>query len=66
MSDEELGLDTSNFVEVDFDGVEYLEDEDTSNIYNVSHQLVGKWNEDGDNIIWTDNTFKASHETMKD
>jgi len=66
MSDEELGLDTSNFVEVDFEGVEYLEDEDTSNIYNVSHQLIGKWNEDGDDIIWADNTFKSAHETMKD
>lgn len=66
MSDEELGLDTSNFVEVDFEGVEYLEDEDTSNIYNVSHQLIGKWNDDGDDIIWADNTFKSAHETMKD
>ena len=66
MSDEELGLDTSNFVEVDFDGVEYLEDEDTSNIYNVSHQLIGKWNEDGDDIIWAEEKFKVAHETMKD
>ena len=66
MSDDELGLDTSNFVEVDFEGVEYLEDEETSNIYNVSHQLIGKWNEDGDDIIWEKDTFKVAHDTMKD
>ena len=65
MSDDELGLDTSNFVEVDYDGVEYLEDEETSNIYNVSHQLIGKWNTDGDEIIWADDSFKAAHEAMK-
>ena len=66
MSDDELGLDTSSFVEVDYEGVEYLEDEETSNIYNVSHQLIGKWNEDGDEIIWADDTFKKVHDTMKD
>ena len=66
MSDEELDLDTSKFVEVDFEGVEYLEDESTSNIYNVSHQLIGKWNEDGDDIIWENDKFKGVHETMKD
>jgi len=66
MSDDELDNDTSNFVEVDFEGVEYLEDEDTSDIYNASHQLVGKWNEDGDEIIWASDTFKTVHDTMKD
>jgi len=66
MSDDELDNDTSNFVEVDFEGVEYLEDEDTSDIYNASHQLIGKWNEDGDEIIWASDTFKTVHDTMKD
>jgi hypothetical protein len=66
MSDDELGLDTSSFVEVDYEGVEYLEDEETSNIYNVSHQLIGKWNEDGDEIIWSSDSFRVAHDTMKD
>ena len=66
MSDDELDNDTSNYVEVDFDGVEYLEDEETSNIYNVSHELVGKWNEDGDDIIWASDKFKIAHDTLKD
>ena len=66
MSDDELDNDTSNFVEVDFDGVEYLEDEQTANIYNVSHELVGKWNEDGDDIIWASDKFKIAHDTLKD
>jgi hypothetical protein len=66
MSDDELEKDTSSFVEVDYEGVEYLEDEDTSNIYNAAHQLVGKWNEDGDEVIWSSDSFRVAHETMKD
>ena len=66
MSDDELEKDISNFVEIDFEGVEYLEDEDTSNIYNASHQLVAKWNVDGDDFIWKSETFKTVHDTMKD
>ena len=66
MSDDELEKDTSSFVEVDYDGVEYLEDEETSNIYNAAHQLVGKWNEDGDEVIWSSDSFRVAHETMKD
>jgi len=66
MSDDELEKDTSSFVEVDYEGVEYLEDEETSNIYNAAHQLVGKWNEDGDEVIWSSDSFRVAHETMKD
>jgi len=58
--------DTSKFVEVDYEGVEYLEDEATSVIYNASHQSVGKWNEDGDKIIWSSDSFREAHESMKD
>ena len=68
MSDEEdeLEKDETNYVEVDFEGIEYLEDEDTSNIYNTSHVLVGKWNEDGDDIIWVSDSAKADHDSKKD
>jgi hypothetical protein len=66
MSDDELEKDTSSFVEVDYEGVEYLEDEETSNIYNAAHQMVGKWNEDGDEVIWSSDSFRVAHETMKD
>ena len=66
MSDDELEKDTSSFVEVDYEGVEYLEDEETSDIYNASHQLVGKWNEDGDKILWSSDSFRVAHDTMKD
>ena len=66
MSDDELDKDTSNFVEVDYDGVEYLEDEETSNLYNAAHQLIGKWNEDGDEVIWSSESYRLAHETMKD
>jgi hypothetical protein len=66
MSDDELEKDTSSFVEVDYEGVEYLEDEDTSDIYNTAHQLVGKWNVDGDKILWSSDSFRVAHDTMKD
>ena len=68
MSDEEdeLDKDETNYVEVDFEGVEYLEDEETSNIYNTSHVLIGKWNDDGDDILWTSDSAKADHDSKKD
>ena len=37
MSEDELEEDETNYVEVDFEGVTYLEDEDTSNIYTTSY-----------------------------
>jgi hypothetical protein len=66
MSDDELETDTSNFTEIDYEGVEYLEDEDTGLLYNSAHQAVGKWNDGGDEIIWSSDTFRIAHETMKD
>ena len=44
-----------------FEGVKYLEDESTNEIYNSSQQLVGEWNENGDDIIWKSNKFKKTH-----
>jgi hypothetical protein len=61
-----LETDTSNFTEIDYEGVEYLEDEDTGLLYNSAHQAVGKWNDGGDEIIWSSETFRLAHETMKD
>ena len=66
VEDEELEKDPSKFVEVDYEGVEYLEDEENSDIYNASHQLVGKWNDEGDKIVWSSDSFRKAHETMKD
>ena len=66
MSDDELEEDETNYVEVDFEGVTYLEDEDTSNIYTTSHKLVGKWNSDGDGFIWESDEAKAEHDSKKD
>ncbi|MAD58532.1 MAG: hypothetical protein CMK44_08180 [Porticoccus sp.] len=66
MSDDELEEDETNYVEVDFEGVTYLEDEDTSNIYTTSHKLVGKWNSDGDGFVWESDEAKAEHDSKKD
>lgn len=57
---EEKGL-----TEIDFEGIGYLEDESTGEIYNSSHQLVGEWNEDGDDIIWKSSKFKKTHDKNK-
>jgi hypothetical protein len=40
MSDEELDEDTSNFDTIDFEGVDYLEDNDSAKIYNTKHVFV--------------------------
>lgn len=65
-SNDESGNDSEEkeLTEVDFEGVEYLEDESTSEIYNVAHQLVGEWNEEGNDIIWKSSVFKKAHANL--
>ena len=62
MSDEE----NQEFMEIDFEGVEYLEDEETGLIYTTSRILMGKWNDNMDDIIWEDESFKIDHDSKKD
>ena len=66
MSDEDAGddlqEDKSSFQKIDFEGVEYLEDEDTADLYNTAYKKVGKWNDDCDDIIWETPEFKEEHE----
>jgi len=66
MSDEDVGddlqEDKSSFQKIDFEGVEYLEDEDTAELYNTAYKKVGKWNDDCDDIIWESPAFKEEHE----
>lgn len=63
--DDELQEDKHTYDETDFEGVSYLEDEDSGKIYNLRHQHVGKWNADFDNIIWVSEEFKTAHETSR-
>jgi hypothetical protein len=67
MSDDEDDLqeDTNSYEEMTFEGVSYLEDEDSGKIYNLKHQHVGKWNEDVDDIIWSSEEFKSLHESSR-
>ena len=62
--DDESENDTPKFVKIDYDGVEYLEDEENSYLYNASHQLVGKWNGNGDKIVWSSDSFRKAHQNM--
>ena len=63
--DDELHEDKSSYQEMDFEGVSYLEEEDSGKIYNLRHQHVGQWNEDVDDIIWASDEFKQTHETSR-
>jgi len=70
MSDDEddiddLQEDNNSYEEMTFEGVTYLEDEDSGKIYNPKHQHVGKWNEDVDDIIWSSEEFKSLHESSR-
>ena len=58
---DDLNVDTKQFVEIDFEDVEYLEDEDSGEIYSTSHELVGKWTKDCDDIIWQSEGMKRAH-----
>ena len=62
---DELKEDKHSYEETDFEGVSYLEDEDSGKIYNLRHQHVGKWNEDVDDIIWVSDEFRENHETAR-
>jgi len=52
-----------NFEEISHEGVDYLEDEETGNIYNMDFKLVGKWNENNDDIMWVSDDFRITHES---
>ena len=60
--DDELQEDTNSYDEITYEGVSYLEDEETGNIYNLKHQCVGKWNDDCDEFIWSSEEYKTAHE----
>ena len=63
MSDaDDLEEDHSDFAPVDFEGVEYLEDEETGKIYNMEYKNIGKWNESMNGIIWSDDKYKDEHD----
>tara|TARA_B100000683_G_C12453944_1_gene541280 strand:+ start:237 stop:1451 length:1215 start_codon:yes stop_codon:yes gene_type:complete len=63
--DDDLQEDTNSYEETDFEGVSYLEEEDSGKIYNLKHQHVGKWNQDFDDIIWISEEFKVTHEASR-
>ena len=54
--------DTNSLTETSFEGVEYLEDEDTNQIYSLKGQHVGKWTSDFDGIVFVNDKFKQEHE----
>ena len=62
LSDEDLDEDNSKFDTIDYEGVDYLEDNDSGEIYNTKHVIVGSWNEDCDDIIWISDEFRQQHE----
>ena len=64
--EDELDEDKTNYEEITHDGVDYLEDEDSGNIYNIEFKHVGKWNENNDEIIWVNNDFRRIHEASCD
>jgi len=53
--------DEKEFAEIMFQGIDYLEDENTGRIYTLDHQLIGKWNQDYDDIQWRDDKSKENH-----
>jgi len=65
-SDEDLDEDKVNYEEISLDGVDYLEDEQTGNVYNLEFKHIGKWNENSDEIIWKHDDFRRIHESQCD
>ncbi len=65
-SDSESDEEERDLCEIDYDGVEYLEDGDTGEIFNSKKQKIGKWDGNGDIIIWENDTFRIAHEEQCD
>ena len=65
-SDSESDEEERELCEIDYEGVEYLEDGDTGEIFNSKKQKIGKWDENGDIIIWENDTFRIAHEEQCD
>lgn len=56
---EHLKLQT--FAEISFEGVDYLENENSNEIYSKGGVLIGEWNKECDNIIWGNDKYKENH-----
>ena len=69
MSDEEddddLQEDTHTYDNASWEGVDYLEDEETGYIFNLKHEKVAKWNENGDDFIWLSEEARIHHENSR-
>ena len=62
MSDEEGG---PTLEKTSFDGVEYLEDEDTEELFcPITNKLIGSWNDEG-GINWANTDARDKHEMRK-
>ena len=64
LSDDELTEDQSNFTELQFEEVDYLEGDDEK-IYNAKYVHVGSWNDDCDDIVWISDEFRTHHEIAR-
>jgi len=65
-SDSESDEDERDLVEIDYEGVEYLEDTESGEIFNSKRQKIGEWDENGDVVIWENDTFRIAHEAQTD
>ena len=54
-------LKLQTFTEISFEGVDYLEDENSNEIYSKGGVLIGEWNEECDTIIWENDKYKENH-----
>ena len=63
--DDELLEDKNSYIQITFEGIEYLEDEDSGNIYDLSGKNIAKWNEDSDDFIWNSEEARVAHENNR-
>jgi len=69
MSDEEddddLQEDNHTYENASWEGVDYLEDEETGYIFNLKHEKVAEWNDNADDFIWLSEEAKIHHENIR-
>jgi len=61
------GVAERDYSDIIFEDIIYREDENNGDIYDCIHLVkVGKWNNDRDDIIWSNEVAKVAHECIKD
>lgn len=63
---DELSEDETNYSEIEYHGVSYLEDENSGKIYDAKKKHLGQWDASFDEIEWNTPEIQAEQEKLRE